>query len=156
MVKVKVPASLLRNMGRDARNSARSNLRGRNWSPSTVNSIEERVSDGRIALTSPIRHVFYQEYGTKPFLMKSLEGKRVPIGDRVVTAKDVGKPGFVHIPRPGGGPDIVKWRDQKWRHPGIKPNNVLHDSLNQAYGRHIGQVRTEVTRRLYNAVYGPR
>ncbi len=63
--------------------------------------------------------------------MKSLEGKTVPIkdasGTHFVKVVGVGQPGWVTLP---GG--IRKWRDQKWRHPGLKPTNVMQDAINEA------------------------
>jgi hypothetical protein len=39
----------------------------------------------------------------------------------------VGEPGYVNIPHRG-----KVWRDQRWRHPGLKPRNFLRDGLNKA------------------------
>lgn len=148
MVKVKVPVSLARETAQRAQSHARNIMYKRGWSGSTANSLSTVSADGMVGLSSPVKHIFYQERGIRSFLMSELEGKRIPIGDRIVTAKDVGKPGFVRIPRKGGGPDIVKWRNQKWRHPGIKPQNILKDSLSRAILEDTPHVRSEIARRL--------
>jgi hypothetical protein len=86
------------------------------------------VKDGVIGISSPYKYLIYQNFGTKPRLMKELEGKVIPMkGGRFVTCKGVGTPGFVTLP---GG--VRMWRDQKWRHPGIKPTNFLENALNQS------------------------
>ena len=148
MVRVKVPAELCRRVSERARTHAQNEMTRRDWSVNTVRSVVTVEDDGVVGITTPLEHVFYQEKGTRPFLMHALEGKRVPIGDRILTVKDVGRPGFVHIPRPGGGPDIVKWREQKWRHPGLKPQNILKDSLSRAILEERAGVNQEILRRL--------
>lgn len=79
--------------------------------------------------------------------MSSLEGRRIPIGERIVTVKDVGKPGFVRIPREGK-PDKVIWRNQKWRHPGIKPANVMGPAISRALLEDKQKVKEEIVRRI--------
>lgn len=72
--------------------------------------------------------LMYQELGTKPYLMTSLEGRTVPIkgdsGTHFVKVRGVGKPGYVTLP---GG--VKVWRNQKWRHPGIQPTYFLGSSV---------------------------
>lgn len=148
MVKVRVPAELCRRVSNRALQHAQTDMTRRGWSDTTIRGVRTVDGDGIVGITSPDKHVFFQEKGIKSFLMKALEGKRVPIGDRVLLVKDVGKPGFVHIPRPGGGPDIVKWRDQKWKHPGLKPQNILKDSLSRAILEERAGINQEILRRL--------
>lgn len=148
MVKVKVPAELCRRVSTRAMNYAQTEMHRRGWSESTIRRLYIANGDGIVGIASPDKHIFYQERGIRSFLMHSLEGKKVPIGDRILTVKDVGKPGFVHIPRPGGGPDIVKWRNQKWKHPGIKPQNILKDSISRAILEERAGIQTEIQRRL--------
>ena len=77
--------------------------------------------------TTNASHLLFQERGIRPFLMKSLEGKTIPLGKNVFrVAKDVGKPGWVEIE----GEQV--WRDQKWRHPGIKPTRFMENAIMQA------------------------
>lgn len=148
MVKVRVPAELCRRVSNRALTHAQNEMTKRGWSDRTIRGIKPVDGDGIIGITSPDKHVFFQEKGIRPFLMHALEGKRVPIGDRVLTVKDVGRPGFVKIPREGGGPDKTVWRNQKWRHPGIKPQNILKDALSRAILEERQGVNQEILRRL--------
>ncbi|WP_267716798.1 hypothetical protein [Streptomyces sp. CoH17] len=79
--------------------------------------------------------LMYQEYGTKPYLMTSLEGKTVKIGQRFVHVKGVGQPGYVTLP---GG--VKVYRQQKWRHPGLKPRHFMRDSITQAVEEHKEEI----------------
>lgn len=71
-------------------------------------------------------HLLFQERGTKPFVMWWAEGRVVPIKNTFRMAKGVGQPGWVNI----DGKRI--WRDQKWRHPGIKPTQFMEKAIKQA------------------------
>lgn len=148
MVVVKVPAELCRRVSQKALNYAQEEMSRRGWSSNTARRLYTTEGDGVVGIASPDKHIFYQEHGINAFLMHALEGKKVPIGDRILTVRDVGKPGFVHIPRPGGGPDIVKWRNQKWRHPGIKPQNILKNSLSRSILEEKPGINREIQRRL--------
>lgn len=148
MVRVKVPAELCRRVSNRALQHAQTEMTRRDWSHNTIRSLRIIDGDGVVGITSPEKHVFFQEKGINPFLMHALEGKKVPIGDRVLTVRDVGRPGFVKIPREGGGPDRTVWRNQKWRHPGIKPQNILKDSLSRAILEERAGVNQEILRRL--------
>lgn len=146
-IRIKVPRELARPVSEKAARYARNEAMRRNWSPRSYNSYEPVVGDGFVGVRTTAEHLIYQEHGTRPFLMKSLEGKRVPIDGRIVTAKGVGQPGFVHIPRPGL-PDQVIWRNQKWRHPGIKPQNIMKNAISRAILEDQKSVRDEIVRRL--------
>lgn len=96
-------------------------------------------TEGKAGIRSDKMYMIYQNRGFGPFLMKSLEGKIVPVGRRFRLAKDVGKPGFVSIPafRINKQGEVVEfdqkvWRDEKWRHPGLKPKNFLERSISSA------------------------
>jgi hypothetical protein len=79
----------------------------------------------------------YVEHGTKPRIMRELEGKIIPMGGgRFVRAVGVGKPGFVTLP---GG--VKVWRDQKWRHPGIKPQHFMQDSVEEALREYLPAIQ---------------
>lgn len=147
-MRVKVPPELGRRVSNRALHHAQTEMTRRDWSANTIRSLRIVDGDGVVGIATPVKHVFFQEKGINPFLMYALEGKRVPIGDRVITVKDVGRPGFVSIPRPGGGPDRVVWRNQKWRHPGIKPQNILKDSLSRAILEEKPGVDREILRRI--------
>ena len=76
---------------------------------------------------SNAHYLRFQEGGTRPFVMWWAEGRVIPLKPNVFRlAKGVGQPGWVNIE----GKRI--WRDQKWRHPGIKPTRFMEDALKQA------------------------
>lgn len=81
---------------------------------------------GAASLRVP-RHYLYQEYGTRPFDMTSLEGKVVPLPQGPRRVRGVGQPGWVTLP---GG--VRVFRERKWHHPGIKPTYLLRSSLRDA------------------------
>lgn len=101
-----------------------------------------QAKEGHIGIFSPFKYLVYQDKGTRPFLMRSLEGKIVPMGDgRFVYCRGVGTPGFVNIPGRG-----QVWRDQKWRHPGIKPTHFMSDALDRAKAEHMGKIKNYLGR----------
>lgn len=148
MVRVKVPEELSRRVSNAALAHAKTSMNRRGWSEKTIRGLYIVEGAGIVGIASPDNHVLYQEKGIKAFLMHTLEGKRVPIGNRVLTVKDVGKPGFVKIPRAGGGPDQTVWRNEKWKHPGLKPQNILKDSLSRAILEEKKGIEDEILRRL--------
>lgn len=69
----------------------------------------------------------YQNDGISPFVMYSLEGKTIPMNFGFRKAIGVGEPGFVNI----DGDKV--WRDEKWKHPGLKPRHFIDNALAKAY-----------------------
>lgn len=76
------------------------------------------------------KYLVYVDQGTKPFLMYSLEGKTIPIGGSFRKVKGVGLPGIVEFER--NGVIVRKMRWQKWRHPGIQPQNFVEQAFKAA------------------------
>jgi len=109
----------------------------RNWT--ATRGLEPIAKNGFIGIHSPYKFLLYQNFGTKPRLMTELEGKVIPMkgpgGTHFVTVRGVGSPGYVTLP---GG--VRVWRDQKWRHPGIKPTHFLENSLEQAVKENLPQL----------------
>lgn len=129
---------------------AREGLQKRGWSSNSSGSIQPISLDGYVGLRTTVKYVMYQNKGIKPFLMHWVEGRVVPIGARTgsphfVTGRDVGKPGWVTLP---GG--VRKWRDQKWRHPGLQPQHFLEEALKRA----IKEYRPSLRKRLVDALMG--
>lgn len=113
------------------------------WSPRTTASLHPSSRPGFAGIRTTVKHAFYQNQGTAPRLMKELEGKVIPIkgpdgSTRMVFVKDVGKPGWATLP---GG--IKVWREQKWRHPGIKPSHFMQNSLKDAIQVSLPALRRE-------------
>lgn len=86
--------------------------------------LEPVVARGTVGIKVTRQYLLYQNYGTKPRLMYELEGKFVPMKSGGRTAKGVGQPGWVTLP---GG--VRVFRQQKWRHPGIKPTHFLEEAI---------------------------
>ena len=113
------------------------------WSPRTTASLHPTARVGAAGIRTSVKHVFYQNQGTAPRLMKELEGKVIPIkgpdgATRMVYVKDVGKPGWVTLP---GG--VKVWREQKWRHPGIKPSKFMQGALQGSVNEAMPALRRE-------------
>ena len=90
----------------------------------------------------------FQNEGIKPFTMWALQGKTIPMrlpDGRVMFRKatNVGKPGRINVR--GSGGQIGKGNvGVKWRHPGLKPNNFIEDSMNEAIRVHQDEIMYEM------------
>lgn len=122
---------------------AQSDLREREWKSS--GNIHSQGVEGGVGLRVSLNYLMYQNVGIRPFLMRSLEGKVVPIDGRFVRAVGVGRPGYVHLP---GG--IRRWRDQRWRHPGIRGKRFLEEAIVRA----IQESRPEIQREVMETLRG--
>lgn len=115
----------------------------RGWK--SADRLTTHFAPGEAGIRSTVKYLIYQDRGTKSFLMIGLEGKTIPIrnnnGDTsFIKVVGVGTSGWVTIP---GDPNKPKnqlyssnaatpgrmWRDQKWRHPGIKPTHFLRNAM---------------------------
>ena len=117
-----------------AAKKARESARSMGWSDRTIESLApDTQQDGMVGVTSHLKYVWFQERGTKPFLMTWVEGRVVPMGCKkgdgphFVRGSHVGEPGYVNIPHVG-----KVWRDQRWRHPGIKPKHFIQQAIEDA------------------------
>ena len=132
-MKIAAPDSICRRVSDRAAQYARQDMVARGWSNKSINAITPLPgAEGRVGIKTSAKYLMYQESGIKPFVMYWVEGRRVPIKDKggsthVVTGREPGKPGWVTLP---GG--VRKWRDQKWRHPGLQPKNFMRDALEKA------------------------
>lgn len=137
-MRVPLPKYVTRTISESAVRKAQSDIRGRGWK--SANAIHPFYKDGLVGLRSSLKYLIFQSRGTRPRLMRELEGKTIPFkdeaGTRFVKVKGVGQPGFVTLP---GGEKV--WRDQKWRHPGIKPKRFLEDSITSAIRESRGLIQ---------------
>lgn len=128
MTRLPAPIQLNRVIARRAVQKARENMRGRGWV--STGALQPYANDGQVGITSTMKHLIIQNRGFNPFVMWWAEGRTVPITDkqtgqrRPVKARGVGKPGYVNIPGRGR-----VWRDQKWRHPGLKPKRFMEAAI---------------------------
>lgn len=145
-MKVPLPEDLARLVSERAVQNVRMNVSRRGWSVSAVQSFTPVSAEGWAGVRTSLNYLMYQEKGFGPFTMWSLEGKVIPIAPgRFVTAKGVGKPGFVTLP---GG--VKQWRNRKWRHPGLEPKGFMQNSLSQA----VLETRTQVQTQLMKTIQG--
>ncbi len=86
--------------------------------------LEPMVAKGTAGIKVTRKYLLYQNYGIKPRVMYELEGKFVPMKSGGRVARGVGRPGWVTLP---GG--VKVFRQQKWRHPGIKPTHFLEEAI---------------------------
>lgn len=147
-MKIPLPISLTRRVAIRATHNSRQYGNERGWR--AQNGLYPYYGPGYAGVKSRYNYLMYQERGIKPFLMTALEGKTVPIKDpdgktRFIKVKGVGQPGFVTLP---GG--IKVWRDQKWRHPGLKPKHFMLDGLEQA----IEESRQEIGEAMVKVMGG--
>ncbi len=150
MTKIALPVELTTTIAQYAVQNARQFSYQRGWS--SADFINPYAGPGFAGMQVTRKYLMYQEKGTPPRVMTELEGKLVPIKGadgqvHVVRAKGVGQPGWVTLP---GG--VKKWRQQKWRHPGIKPTNFMHDSIDEA----VKQSHDEILQFMANLIGGPR
>ena len=125
------PIELNRVIARRAVQKARENMRGRGWV--STGALQPYAGDGQVGIRSTMKHLIYQNRGFDPFIMWWVEGRTVPIKDkqtgqvRRIKGREPGKPGYVYIPGKGR-----VWRDQKWKHPGLKPKRFMEKAITDA------------------------
>lgn len=132
-MKIPVPEPVAKEIAEAAVRYAREDIAKRGWS-STAQTALSPVSDlGVVGIQSSRNYLLIQNKGFRAFTMTWAEGRVIPINGRLVTAKGVGKPGFVRVPsKDFPGVMVSMWRNKKWRHPGLRPKNFLEDSINKA------------------------
>lgn len=148
MARSPAPVEITRPIAERAAQLARQNISDRGWSQRAANAIVPVARDGQVVLHVNLDYLLYQNRGINPFIMWWVEGRVVPIHDssgvHMVYGKEPGQPGWVTLP---GG--VRKWRDQKWRHPGLKPKYFLENALQQAIAEH----QPDLPRRLLDLIF---
>lgn len=149
-MKVPVPHEMCERISARAVQLARENIQQRDWSEDSVQSLSTKASEGQVGIQTSLKYLIHQDRGIRPFVMYWAEGRTIPLPDgqggiHFVRAKGVGTPGWVTLP---GG--VRKWREQRWRHPGLKPKNFMSNSLRRA----IEESRPELQQLLMSALRG--
>lgn len=97
--------------------------------------IRETWQKGQVGVHIPPQaiHLYYLDQGIRPFVMKNLEGKTIPIRnpDGSISfrrAKGVGKPSILTRDESG---KIIHSKI-RWRYPGVEPMNFIQPAINQA------------------------
>jgi len=143
---VPMPTFITQSIADAALQRAREYAIMRGWK--SADRLEARAVPGEARLQTTQKYLIFQDRGTRSFLMVGLEGKTIPIKDNTgntsfIKVVGVGTSGWVTIP---GDPTKPRsqlyysnaaapgriWRDQKWRHPGIKPTHFMKDSLQKS------------------------
>lgn len=120
-------------ISQDAVRNARQEMKGYGWSDRALQAIQPMPGEGIVGIKTTLKYLMYQEKGTKPFLMWWVQGRTIPMscgqgdGPHFRRGSGVGQPGFVDIPHVGR-----VWREQKWRHPGIKGKGFMQAGLDKA------------------------
>lgn len=132
-MRVPLPVRLTRKISTDAVAAARNRMSGWGWSDTALQALQDMSSEGLVGIRTELKYLMFQERGTRAFLMWKVAGKTIPMGCKMGDGPHfrrgghVGEPGYVDIPHVG-----KVWRNQRWRHPGLKPRNFMADGLRQA------------------------
>lgn len=124
---------------------AREDVVNRGWSNRALTALNPYSEKGLVGIKVTAKYLMRQEQGINPFLMHWVEGRTVPLGcnqgdgPHIRKGRGVGKPGYVDIPHRGR-----VWRDQKWRHPGLKPKNFMRDAILRAINEEQESIRSEI------------
>ena len=132
MTRVALPISICQQISARAVQFAREDIASRGWSEKSIEAVTAFPGEGQVGLKSSVKYLLHQERGIKPFLMTWVTGRTVPMkGPNGTTSfrrgGHVGEPGWVTLP---GG--VRKWRDARWRHPGLKGTHLLQTALEKA------------------------
>ena len=128
-------------------------MKGYGWSNKSIGAITPFPQQGKVGLKTSLKYLMHQERGIRPFIMWWVDGRTIPLacsqgdGPHIRRGKDPGQPGWVNIPHRGR-----VWREQKWRHPGLKPKNFMQDALK----RSIKELGPEIQKELMKALTGGR
>lgn len=149
-MKVSLPQDICQQISTRAVQLAREDIKGRGWSNSSADSLDPFSQEGTVGIRTSVRYLLHQERGIKPFLMYWVDGRTVPLkGPNGTTSfrrgGHVGEPGWVTLP---GG--VRKWRDQRWRHPGLAPKSFLQTALEKA----IKEAQPNIKQMMMDALKG--
>lgn len=131
-VNIPVPLVVTQRISELAVRRAREGTQRRQWSPRSRMSLVPAADVGRVGIRTTRKHLMYQELGIQPFLMTSLEGKTVPINGKFFRVRNVGRPGMGYQNRKYDSHKGPIWREQRWRHPGIRPEGFMANAISQA------------------------
>lgn len=153
MTLVPAPADLTRQIADLASQNARQNLRGRGWKSS--GALKPYGDTGKVGISSTLNYLLIQNSGFPSFVMWWVKNRTVPlackVGDgphfRFGNPDAVGTAGWVDIPHQG-----KVFRQQRWRHPGLKPKRFMETAITQA----IKDSRMDVQRTIMTSLRGGR
>jgi hypothetical protein len=152
-MRVSIPADKARKIAERATQFCRQDLQGRGWT--SARSLEAYSKEGLVGIRTSTRYLMYQEKGIGPFLMKWVEGRTLPLGCKMGDGphfrkgSHVGEPGYVTLPHGG-----KVWREQRWRHPGIKPGLFMENAIRRAVEEAQSDLRSDVMAALRGEYHG--
>lgn len=150
-MQIPIPAQLSSLISNRAAQLATQKVKGYGWSSKSIEALTPYPGEGRVGIKTSVRYLMRQEEGIKPFLMWWVQDRTLPMGcgqgdgPHFRRGSKVGESGFVNIPHRG-----QVWRDQKWRHPGLKPKHFMEDSISQA----IEEMRPQIQQKVMASLKG--
>jgi len=147
MTRLPIPASIGQRIAERAVQYAREDVRARGWQSS--GALQPLSGQGEVGITSTVKYLLHQNKGISPFVMYWVEGRTVPMsckqgdGPHFRTGRAPGQPGWADIPHRG-----KVWRNQKWRHPGLKPKRFIESAIQRAIRESHDEIQTEMMRIL--------
>ena len=148
-MKVPLPQPLAQRVADKAVSYARMDMQSKGWK--SARGISPIAQEGLVGIKTSVRYLMYQEKGIKPFLMKWVDGRTIPMGCKMGDGPHfrrgghVGEPGYVDIPHKGR-----VWRNQRWRHPGIKGNKFMENAINRA----VSEIKRDLKQDVMTALRG--
>ncbi len=147
MVHIPISEEIARKISDKAVQICRQDLQGRGWR--SARSLTPMAHEGMVGIKTSVKYLMFQEKGIKPFLMKWVEGRTLPLGcpqgdgPHFRKGSHVGTPGYVTIPHRG-----KVWRESRWRHPGIRGGNFMRSALEKAIKESNQDIKQEVMRAI--------
>jgi hypothetical protein len=132
-MKVPIPKHLAQKISNDAVANARNRMEGYGWSEKSLQALQPMPGEGVVGIQTSEKYLMHQERGTRPFLMWWVNGRTIKMacaqgdGPHFRRGGHVGEPGMVDIPHVG-----QVFRQERWKHPGVKSRNFMADGLQQA------------------------
>ena len=154
-MRIPLPPEICARLSMKAVQYAREDVVNRGWSNRAMAALNPSSDKGLVGIKTSAKYLMRQEQGINPFLMHWVEGRTVPRGCKqgdgphIRRGRGVGKPGYVDIPHRGR-----VWRDQKWRHPGLKPKNFMRDAILRAINEEQDSIRAELMEALKGGYRG--
>jgi hypothetical protein len=151
VTRIPAPADLTVTIADKAMQNARNNIIKRGWK--SASALQPYSDTGAVGITSTVNYLLIQNSGFPEFVMWWVKNRTVPLGCpqgdgphvRFGNPDAVGQPGYVDIPHKGR-----VWRQQRWKHPGLKPKRFMETAIKQA----IKDSRTEIRKSVMMTLRG--
>ncbi len=145
MTRIAAPAGITALIADKAVQNARNDLEKRNWK--SASALRPYSTEGKVGITSTVNYLLKQNSGFPEFVMWWVKNRVVPMGCpqgdgphiRFGNPDSVGTPGYVDIPHRG-----KVWRQQRWKHPGLKPKRFMEKAISQAIKDSRREIRESV------------